>query len=240
MMGMHVTVDVRDGDETVCCQHVFDYLEYVDQTFSTYKENSEISKINRGEILRSDFSADMVEIFDLAEKTKIETRGYFDIKKPDGSIDPSGIVKGWAIWKASELLKKEGHEYFFIDVGGDIQGAVAANADNIWRVGIRNPFKHEEIIKVLSIQNEGIATSGTYERGAHIYNPHDPSEKQSQIVSLTVIGPNIYEADRFATAAFAMGVDGITFIEQLVGFEGYMINAEGIATMTSGLKKYTT
>ncbi len=54
------------------------------------------------------------------------------------------------------------------------------------------------------------------------------------MVSLTVIGPNVYEADRFATAAFAMGKNGIAFIEQLQGFEGYQIDGAGIATMTSG------
>jgi thiamine biosynthesis lipoprotein len=58
------------------------------------------------------------------------------------------------------------------------------------------------------------------------------------IVSLTVIGPNVYEADRFATAAFAMGKRGIYFIEQLPGFEGYMIDAAARATFTSGFERY--
>jgi len=80
----------------------------------------------------------------------------------------------------------------------------------------------------------GVATSGTYIRGQHIYNPYRPEEKIEDIVSITVVGPDIYEADRFATAAFAMGRGGIMFIEELKDFEGYAVDAAGIATMTSG------
>ena len=79
-----------------------------------------------------------------------------------------------------------------------------------------------------------MATSGTYVRGQHIYNPHEPTKLIQDIVSLSVIGPDILEADRFATAAFAMGEQGIYFIENLPGFEGYMVNAQGIATQTTG------
>ena len=60
----------------------------------------------------------------------------------------------------------------------------------------------------------------------------------AEIASISVIGPNVYEADRFATAAFAMGEKGIEFIEGLKGFEGYMIKNNQIAVMTSGFKKY--
>jgi thiamine biosynthesis lipoprotein len=240
MMGMHVTVEVREGDEGRGCDLVFGYLRYIDETFSTYKPDSEISKINRGELAEHQYSPDIREIFKLAEQTKQETHGYFDIRKPDGTRDPSGIVKGWAIWQAGLLLEREGYSYFFIDAGGDIQGHVANQQNQTWRVGIRNPFKREEIIKVLQTTNEGVATSGTYERGQHIYDPHEPAKLISGIVSLTVIGPNVYEADRFATAAFAMGSAGISFIESLPGLEGYVVDAEGTATMTSGFGKYVT
>lgn len=105
--------------------------------------------------------------------------------------------------------------------------------------GIRNPFNKEEIIKVISLKDAGIATSGTYIRGQHIYNPHEIEKPITEIVSLSVIGPNVYEADRFATAAFAMGEKGIMFIEKLNGFEGYMVDKNGLATMTGGFQAYT-
>src|SRR5258706_490587 len=125
-----------------------------------------------------------------------------------------------------------------VDAGGDIQVFGKNNEGRDWRVGIRNPFNMDEIVKVLAVSDCGVATSGTYVRGQHIYNPKDSEETIPEIVSLTVIGPNIYDADRFATAAFAMGRDGIIFIERLEGFEGYMIDKNGLATLTSGFEGY--
>jgi thiamine biosynthesis lipoprotein len=107
-----------------------------------------------------------------------------------------------------------------------------------WRVGIRNPFKPDEIVKALSVTDCGVATSGTYARGPHIYNPKDADDPLTEVVSLTVIGPDICDADRFATAAFAMGRQGIFFIEALRGFEGYMIDRDQRATYTTGFQRY--
>ena len=123
-------------------------------------------------------------------------------------------------------------------IGGDIQVAGTNSQGQPWRVGIRNPFNPHEIVKVLAIGDCGVATSGTYIRGQHIYNPKSSGQPITEIVSLTVIGPNVYEADRFATAAFAMGRAGIFFIEQLEGLEGYMIDRHGQATLTSGFARY--
>ncbi len=314
-MGMPITVEVVDPGVTEAdIANVFAYFRTVDETFSTYKEHSEISKINRGELRADEYSDDMKTIFALSEQTRQETQGYFDIRH-NGVTDPSGIVKGWAILQAATMLKAAGFMHFYIDAGGDIQ--VAGNkGGNAWRIGIRNPFNRNEIVKVLSITDKGIATSGTAIRGQHIYDPHNPPRERphphnphrgrplapihtanaasatlkcepetplratasqssgsirsasashsssvkgerspphfhtspaptdivrqhiTDIVSLTVVGPNVYEADRFATAAFAMGKKGIYFIEQLPGFEGYMIDASARATFTSGFERY--
>lgn len=238
-MGMPVTAEVVDKGATEdVLEKVFKYFSYVDEKFSTYKETSEISAINRGELLESEWSVDMKEIFALSEKTKQETNGYFDIRKPDGAIDPSGIVKGWSIRNAAKILDKEGFKNFFVDVAGDIEARGKNAEGKLWTVGIRNPFNRKENIKILSLDNMGIATSGTYVRGQHIYNPHKVGPL-GEIVSLTVVGPNVYEADRFATPAFAMGKEGIYFIENLPGLEGYMIDKNGIATETTNFSKYT-
>ncbi|TIX91826.1 MAG: FAD:protein FMN transferase, partial [Mesorhizobium sp.] len=93
-----------------------------------------------------------------------------------------------------------------------------------WSVGIRNPFNAQEIVKIVYPRGRGLATSGTYVRGHHIYNPHAIDSPIQDIVSLTVIGADVLEADRFATAAFAMGRDGILFIERTPGLEGYVID----------------
>jgi thiamine biosynthesis lipoprotein len=218
---------------------VFDYFTHIDEKFSTYKGTSEITAINDGTLALGAASEEMRLVFAMCEETKQQTNGYFDIKTPNGTYDPSGLVKGWSIWNAAQLLEKKGFENFYIDAGGDIQPH-GHNADGKkWAVGIKNPFNQTENIKVVYVGIEGVATSGTYIRGNHIYNPHDDNRSVSEIVSLTVIGPNIHDADRFATAAFAMGADGINFIEQLSGYEGYIIDKNGIATITTEFEKYT-
>ena len=248
---MPVIVEIVDdrADQKIF-DKIFSYFIYIDETFSTYKDTSEITKINQNKISESEYSEDMKLVLHLSEETKKSTGGYFDVHKPDGVLDPSGMVKGWAIYQASEILRAEGYENFYIDIGGDIQVSGKNAEGNPWTVGIRNPFTYKEqtisetqidqgIVKVISVgKNEGIATSGIYIRGKHIYNPITKKEADPEIVSITVVGKNIYEADRFATAAFAMGKNGILFIESLPGLEGYAIDKEGIATETSGFSSY--
>jgi FAD:protein FMN transferase len=237
LMGMPITVEIVDQTVTEDdLEQVFAYFETIDDTFSTYKESSEIALINRGELTAEQYSADMQTILALSEQTKQETRGYFDIQC-NGVYDPSGIVKGWAIHNAAQMLREQGFRHFYVDAGGDIQ-VVGYKRGNPWRIGIRNPFQRTENVKVLALTECGVATSGSAIRGQHIYNPHQQDAPILESVSITVVGPNIYEADRFATAAFAMGKAGILFIEELAGFEGYMIDAQARATYTSGFERY--
>ena len=238
IMGMMITVDIVDSavaEENFV--KVFNYFKYIDEKFSTYKKDSEITQINNKSLKAGSYSTDMKTVLSLCEKTKQETNGYFDIEQ-DGKIDPSGLVKGWAIKNAAEILKNENFKNFYIDAGGDIQTFGKNSQGKDWTVGIRNPFNKQEIIKVLAVSGEGVATSGTYERGKHIYNPVS-RKAADQIASVTVIGSGVYEADRFATAAFAMGTNGIAFIERQQGLEGYMIDKKGRATLTSGFENYT-
>jgi thiamine biosynthesis lipoprotein len=239
LMGMPITVEIVDESaDDADLAAIFDYFEYVDEKFSTYKTTSEITRINEGKLPFAEASEDMRTVFALAEQTRWETDGFFDIKR-DGAYDPSGLVKGWAIYNAAEQIRQRGFKNYFVDAGGDIQTAGKNVQGQTWRVGIRNPFNIQQIVKVVYIRDRGIATSGSYVRGQHIYNPKSSEPFVSDVVSLTVIGPNIYEADRFATAAFAMGRDGIDFIEHLNGFEAYMIDENGWATLTSGFTGYT-
>lgn len=227
---MPITIDIRDAKSVNSdFDEVFKFLDQVDKKYSPFKDTSEVSKFNRGEKV----SREMKNILLLCDKLKRETRGYFDPKRPDGKTDPSGLVKGWAIKKAADILRNKGFKKFFVDAGGDAE-IVGKN----WKWGVRNPFNVKQIVKVLRLTNCGIATSGTYERGQHIYNPITKQNKITDIVSLTVIGKDVYEADKFSTPAFAMGRSGIEFIETVPGLEGYMIDNNGVATMTSGFSKY--
>ncbi len=241
LMGMPITVDVTGSkDDGATIEATFSYFDAVDRRFSTYKDDSEIAAINQGRLGEKDYSAEMREVLALAEQTRRETDGYFDIRTTAGTLDPSGIVKGWAIRNAAALVARSGAGDYFVDAGGDIQAA-GRNADGgEWRVGIRNPFDQAQIIKVVEPRGKGIATSGTSIRGQHIYDPHARGTAIEEIVALTVIGPDVLEADRFATAAFAMGRNGIAFIERTPGLEGYVVDRHRRATFTSGFESYCT
>ena len=236
IMGMPITVEVIDDIAARDVNDVFNYFNAVDERFSTYKSRSEISQINNG-LPKEKWSTEMIEVLDMCQQTKELTNDYFDVSH-DGKIDPSGLVKGWAIDNAAKLLSAKGMRNFYIEAGGDIQ-THGTNVDHEpWAVGIRNPFNIDEIIKVIKITTQGVATSGTYIRGQHIYDPVHGEQDIDSVKSLTIIGPNIYEADRYATAAFAMGKEGIAFIEATNDLEGYMVDADKVATYTSGFERY--
>lgn len=231
-MGMPVIIEVVDPQITEkIFAEIFNYFTYIDNTFSPFKKTSELTKINQGRLQKNDWSQDMKIVFKLCEQTRKETLGYFSIEK-NREFDPLGLVKGWAINNAANILKTKDFKNYYVEAGGDIQVSGKNKKNKPWKIGIQNPFNLKQNIKIVTLSNQGIATSGTYLRGQHIRKTID------NIVSLTVIGPNIYEADRFATAAFAMGKKGINFIENLSGFAGYMIDNKGIATFTSSFNNF--
>lgn len=238
IMGMPITVEIVD---TTAVQAdfdlVFSYFRSIDEQFSPYKATSEVTRINNGEIKEEGYSKDMRQVLVLAEQTKQDTHGYFDVWH-HGIFDPSGVVKGWSIYNAAKMLDARGFKNFYVDAGGDIEVRGKNAEGKLWRIGIRNPFEKDSIIKMVALTDMGIATSGTYIRGQHIYNPHTGRKDIQDIVSLTVLAENVYEADRLATAAFAMGRDGIAFLSKLPHVDAYMIDAGGIATMTEHFESY--
>ncbi len=228
IMGMPVIVEIVGEKKNKPFEKVFEYFGWVDEKFSPYKQNSEVTKLNFED-------KDLKQILKQCAQTKKDTNGYFDVFY-EGTFDPSGLVKGWAIWEASKILEEMKYKDFYIEAGGDIQTHGLNEAHEKWKVGVKNPFNRNQIIKIVQLSGEGIATSGNYEKGNHIYNPLGKSN--SEIVSLTVIGKNVYEADRFATPLFAMGFEGIKFLEKKNHLEGYMIDKKGFATFTKGFEKY--
>jgi len=238
IMGMPITIEVVGDTSGAACEAAFQYFEDVDARFSPYKSDSEVSAFARGEIFLTDISPELREVLGLCELTRSETAGYFDIRRPDGRMDPSGLVKGWAIRNASRRIAALGYQDYCVDAGGDIECHGSNEHGQPWRVGIRNPFNPDQIVKVLRPGDAGVATSGTYVRGRHIYDPHAGTAASDEIASVTVIGPDAYEADRFATAAFAMGPDGAAFLDAQPALEAYVIDHAGIATMTSGFNRF--
>ena len=219
VMGMPIVVEVRDG---VVPDAVFDWFRHVDETFSTYKHDSEVSRIRRGELALADASEDVQAVYARCEELREETAGFFDVEAVDG--DPSGYVKGWAVDRAAEMLTGE----YAINAGGDIR------TKGTWRVGIQHPYERQAVAKVVEGTDLAIATSGAYERGEHVLDPH-AGAPPSGILSVTVTGPELGTADAYATAAFAMGGHRAgNWTARLRGYEAMTILADGRVLLTPG------
>ena len=240
IMGMPITVSIPRSHgidpEKGAFSAVFEWFKAVDAQFSPFKPESEVSRISRGEQALSQATLLMNEVLELCALTEADSDGWFN---PwfEGKFDPFGIVKGWAIARASGILDGLGYRNHCIEAGGDIEVRGANGEGKPWEIGIRNPFDPRSIVKVLHLSDRGIATSGTYIRGNHIYNPKT-GQRVEGVPSLTVIGPNVLEADRLATPAYAMGPPGISWLASLEGIDAYQIGPDHQALATQGLAEY--
>lgn len=232
-MGMPVILDIPAATQEDL-ERVFAYFRAVDARFSTYKHDSEVSRLNRREISLEQLSTDFLEVLSLAEDAHRRTHGYFDIHTPSGPMDPSGLVKGWAIRNAAHLVESMGHSDYWVEAGGDIATGGVSSSGLSWSVGVRHPFESQSVVQVLYPQGKGVATSGTYIRGNHIYDPHTGRAVETPYISLTVVGSDVFEADLWATAAFAMGAQAVMVLEATPGIEAFAIDSSGMATLTSG------
>jgi FAD:protein FMN transferase len=215
VMGMPVVVEARDGGVP---EEVFDWFRHVDATFSTFKEDSEISRIRRGELGRDGASAEVRHVLARCDELREETAGFFDADRcsPDG-LDPSGFVKGWAVDEAAAILERAGLRDYAINAGGDVR------TRGTWRIGIRHPLEPDAIAKVVEGTDIAVATSGAYERGEHVRDPHSGCAPTG-ILSVTVTGPDLGTADAYATAAFAMGgLRATNWTARLRGYEAMTI-----------------
>lgn len=237
-MGMPITIEVIGPDAIQGdINDAFAYLREVEARFSTYLPDSEMARLNHGLVTYDTASPDMRDMLDRAEDTRRQTGGHFNAWH-EGRCDLAGVVKGWAIKAVADRLAARGHHDYLVNAGGDIQTAGGNTNGEAWRIGIRNPADVTQVVKVVHLSGEGIATSGTYERGDHIYRPVPVAPDDDPLVAITIVGPSVYDADRFATAAFAMGAHGIAFVQSLEGFEGYAIHASGTARYTAGFRRY--
>jgi thiamine biosynthesis lipoprotein len=231
VMGMPISLDLADDlplDELERLADLcFDWLREVDARFSTYKLDSEISRLARGELRAEECSPDVTLVLERCADMWRSTDGYFDAYAT-GSLDPSGLVKGWAVQVASERLTAAGSASHCLNAGGDIMLRGGPRPGEPWRVGIRHPFQPMSVAWVLAITDGAVATSGTYERGPHVINPRT-GQPARELCSVTLVGPDLVIADAYATAALAMGEPGIDWLAAVVGYESAVVTEDGRA-----------
>ncbi|MGD0810889.1 MAG: FAD:protein FMN transferase [Acidimicrobiales bacterium] len=238
VMGTVVTFDVRTPaprakvDAALAC--VTNWLHWVDDTFSTYKPNSEVSRFDRGELPIDECSAELKEVVALCYKFNGATSGFFDAWA-SGRFDPSGVVKGWSVERASRLLQDAGLGDHSIDGGGDVRLSGAPGAGRPWHIGVRHPLRRDAYCAALALTGGAVATSGTYERGPHVLSPFS-RQPATELISVTIVGPELVSADAYATAAFAMGARAADWLEGLAGYESLVISPDGRGWSTQGFK----
>ena len=234
IMGMPIVVDVRDDDaDAGLLDAAFDWLRVVDATFSTYREDSEISRLNRGELMLEDAHPDVREVLTRCEELRVQTDGYFDVRFGGDEVDPSGFVKGWSIERAATILEEAGLRNFAFNAGGDLVLRGGELPDSVWRVGIQHPLALDGVAAVIEATDLAVATSGEYARGPHVLDPHT-GRPPRDVLSVTITGPDLATADAYATAAFAMGAVGPHWTARLRGYDAMTILVDERVLSTPG------
>ncbi|MBL1107530.1 FAD:protein FMN transferase [Streptomyces sp. 5-8] len=242
VMGTVFSFDVRGGEPAAVRAALAEAvagLHRADAVFSTYREDSEVARLARGELSVDRCAPEVAEVLELAAEAERVSEGWFSTRY-QGSLDPTGIVKGWAAERAARAVRGvEGVHGVSVNGGGDVQLLGAPEPHRAWRVGVADPLRPGGLAAVISAagtQELAVATSGTAERGAHIVDPRTGRPAVTDLVAVTVVGPRLTWADCWATAAFAMGSrEGLAWLEALPDVEGLLITAGDEVRCTGGL-----
>ncbi|MFF3483083.1 FAD:protein FMN transferase [Streptomyces sp. NPDC002701] len=223
IMGLPISLRIEDAapgrDAVAAADRAFAWLREADARFSPFLPDSEVSRLDRGEQAAGGPSADLAEILDLCERYRVESGGAFQVRLPGRGLDPCAVVKGWAVQRAAELLRAGGVTTFCLNAGGDV-----VTAGRPWRVGVRHPERDDRVCVVVEVADGAVATSGRYERGDHIFDGRT-GRAATGLLSLTVVASSLTEADAVATAAFAMGGEGVAWAAARAGCEVFAVDA---------------
>jgi FAD:protein FMN transferase len=241
VMGTVVSFDVP-GSAAAAVEDAVRWLHWVDATFSTYRADSDVSRLGRGSVPLAECAPEVASVLSACEAVTALSDGYFSVR-PGGQLDPSGYVKGWAVERAAVLLTEAGSASHSVNGGGDVQCAgprsgsgssSGSGSGGRWRIGIANPLRRGALACVVEGRDFAVATSGVSERGMHILDPHT-GLPPAGLASVTITGPHLELADAYATAAFAMGFPlAREWTESLDGYTAFGINPDGTTWQTPG------
>ena len=235
LMGMPVSLALRGrhtGDTAAgeAWERCVAELTEVDRIFSTYREDSVISRLSRGEIGVADCPPEVHEVLALGERARVESGGAFDVRRPgpDGvpTLDPSGVVKGWAVQRASAHLRALPDTDVCLSAGGDMVCHVADDVRPAWRVGIEDPRDPQQLLATVEVRRGAVATSGAAHRGEHITDARTGGTPGA-VASVTVLADDLTWADIDATAAYAMGADALTWLRGRPARRGIVVWRDG-------------
>lgn len=235
LMGMPISLALRgrhaaDDQGLSAWQQALEILREVDRVFSTYREDSYISRLGRGEIALAGCPPEVAEVLDLGERARQESDGAFDVNRPgpDGTtvLDPSGVVKGWAVDRAARALDVLVDTDYCLSAGGDMVCRTRQSGAPAWQIGVENPLDPMKVVAVVPVANGAVATSGLAHRGEHIVDARS-GVTPVEVASVTVVAPTLTWADIDATAAFAMGARSVQWLESRPGRRGLVVWSDG-------------
>ena len=228
-MGLPVSVDIRNSTATIdeAVRTGFDWLRDVDARFSPFRPDSEASRFGRGELPIDRLSADLLDVLGLAERYEASTGGAFAARIGGRPLDLCGVVKGWAVQRLADGLRAAGASDFCVNAGGDVVTAGEPEPGAHWRVGVRHPLRPDLLCATFAVGSAAVATSGAYERGEHILDGRTGQPARG-LLSVTVLAPDLTTADIVATAAFALGRDGLAWAAAQPGCWVYGVTDEGV------------
>jgi thiamine biosynthesis lipoprotein len=242
VMGTVVSLLVPDGGaDTAVADEAFAWFRDVDRRFSPFKPESEVSRLIRGEVTLGETSDDLREVLEEARTVELLSDGAFDIRghRPDRAPDPTGIVKGWSVDRAADILRTGGIERFTLSAGGDVVVHGGRAPGMPWSIGIAHPDYGDAVALTICADELAVATSGTTERGPHIVDART-EQAATELLSVTVVGPSLARADAYATAAFVMGRSGVRWCDALPGYAAAGITTERRLLTTPGMDELLT
>ena len=247
LWGTAIGVEVVDEVEPDVVDALYRWFERVDELFSTWRDDSEISRIGRGELKTLDASPEVGTVLALCDDVCRLSGGAFDITfgarakvepRPGlGPVDPSGLVKGWAVERAATMLLDAGARSFCVNAGGDVAVRGRPSSGDSWRIGIQHPWERDKLAAVVRLVDGAVATSGCYERGDHVVDPRTGMPAHG-LASVTVVGPDLTMADAYATAAVALGPEGMAWLAEQPGVEAMAITDAQRVVSTPGFNRY--
>jgi thiamine biosynthesis lipoprotein len=212
-------------------------LRAVERTFSTYRADSYVSRLGRGELALADCPPEVAEVVALGEEAERDSDGAFNVWRtgPDGTtaFDPNGVVKGWAAERAAWALRALDATDFCLSAGGDLVCRTLDPAAAPWRIGVEHPRNPGRLVAVVPVSTGAVATSGTAHRGQHLVDART-GRPPSGVASVTVVAASLTWADIDATAAYARGEDAARWLGTRPGRTGLVVWADGSTTSVGG------
>jgi thiamine biosynthesis lipoprotein len=232
-ISLHLAEDLDHDQLLDLADDVFAWFRSVEQRFSAYLPDSEISRLRRGELRLAECSPQVRTVIDRCAELRRITNGYFD-PYATGALDLSGFVKGWAVQAASDQLLAAGCANHCINAGGDVRTRGNNPPGRPWRIAIRAPWRTVDSSWVVTGTDLAVSTSSTFERGCHIIDPH-LGRPATELRSVTVVGTDLGLADGYATAGMAMGRPALTWLARLAGHEAAVITEDNRCFRSDGL-----